>query len=127
MVRRRRQSVERQQLVEHLSRLPIEELVAVLRELFNIRIPNPEETSFNHSRFFLGIASSLLESDDGGSEQWGPWELAAVAYPDPAHYTGLGPDWGLCQFGGCMVCGVEARSNVKNGLCSVCGASVYMT
>ena len=90
----KRQNMERQLLVEHLSRLSIEKLVAVPRELFDIRIPYPEETSFNHSRFFLGIASSLLESDDGGSEQWGPWELTAVAYPDPAHYIGLGPDWG---------------------------------
>ena len=54
--------------------------------------------------------------------------VEAVASPDPSHYgESLGPDWGLCQFGVCGTCGVGARSNVKNGICAVCGATVFMT
>ncbi|MEO6811800.1 MAG: hypothetical protein ABI353_22050 [Isosphaeraceae bacterium] len=120
--------MERRQLVESLSRLPVEELAAVLREVFDGSLPWPKEQSFCRNRFFLGVASSDLESDEDQAERWGRWKLEAVASPDPTHYgTQTGPDWGLCQSGECGVCGVGARSNVKHGLCAVCGADVSMT
>ncbi|MEW4571149.1 hypothetical protein AB1L88_25035 [Tautonia sp. JC769] len=120
--------MDRRELAEELRRLPVEELVAVLRDVFEARCPFPEESAFCRSRFFLGVASSDLESDGGEPERWGPWRIEAVASPDPSHYGGsLGPGWGLCQSGGCGACGVGARSNVKNGICAVCGAAVFMT
>jgi hypothetical protein len=120
--------MEHRQLVEHLRRLPVAEFVAVLRDVFDARLPCPEETAFCRNRFFLGVASSDLESDQGEPKRWGPWELEAVAYPDPAHYGGgLGPDWGLCQSGACVGSGARACSNVKNGVCAVCGAAIDMT
>jgi hypothetical protein len=120
--------VERQELAEHLRRLPVEELVSVLQDVFASRLPFPNETAFCRNRFFLGVASSDLESDKGEPESWGPWTIEAVAYPDPAHYGDtLGPDWGLCQSGACCNCDVRACSNVKNGICAICGATVYMT
>lgn len=116
------------QLIDRLKELPVEELIAVLRAVFEDPKPWLEQTSYYRSRFFLGTASAELESDEGEPERWGPWEIHAVAYPDPIHNgDGLGPTWGLCQEGPCSVCGVRARSNVKHGICSVCGASVGMT
>lgn len=120
--------MERRQLVGELRELPVEELVAVLREVFDGRSPSPGEAAFCRNRFFLGIASSDLESEEGEPARWGEWKIEAVASPDPAHYGGHpGPDYGLCQSGKCTVCRVAARSNVKNGLCAICGAPVYMT
>jgi hypothetical protein len=125
---RRRRGVDHRQLVEQLLRVPVEELVAVLRDVFDARQPWPEEAAYYRNRFFLGIASSELVSDEGEPERWGPWELDAVAYPDPAHYGGSPrPDWGLCQSGTCVGCGAGARSNVKNGVCAICGTAVYVT
>jgi hypothetical protein len=87
--------MEHRRLVERLRRLPIAELVAVLGEVFDTRRPSPEDSAFCRNRFFLGIASSDLESDGCEPERWGPWEIEAVAYPDPAHYGGgLGPESG---------------------------------
>ena len=120
--------MERRELAEQLRRLPVEELVAVLHDVFAARGPFPEEAAFCRNRFFLGVASSDLESGDGEPERWGPWRIEAVAFSDPSHYgKSLGPDWGLCQSGECGDCGVGARSNVKNGICAVCGATVHMT
>lgn len=120
--------MERKELAEELRRLPVEGLVAVLRDVFATRGPFPEEAAFCRNTFFLGAASSDLESGDGEPERWGPWKIEAVAPPDPSHHgDSLGPDWGLCQSGGCGACGVKARSNVKNGLCAVCGATVNLT
>ena len=120
--------MERQRLSEQLARLPVEELVAVLRDVFAARLPFPEEAAFCRSRFYLGTAHSDLLSDPGAAEAWGPWQTDAVAYPNPAEWgDSLGPDYGLCQAGTCMGCGTAVRSNVKGGVCPVCGAAVWMT
>ncbi len=73
------------------------------------------------------------DEQPGGSVQgpveWEPWKFEAVAYVDPEHYGEghLGPDWGFANEGKCESCGSWVRSNVKRGLCSICGSKVYMT
>jgi hypothetical protein len=120
--------MDRDAVGDYLSELPVEELVAVLRKVFETRQPMPEEASFCRNRFFLGIAWSELLSDRGEPETWAPWRVEAVAYPDPSEYgESLGPDYGLCQEGTCATCSVAVRSNVKHGLCPVCNSSVYMS
>lgn len=112
-------------LAAELISLPDEHLLEVLRQVFAERRPNPEEDAYNRNRFFLATASSLLADDE---VTWEPWEIEAVAYPDPDHYDGgLGPDYGFCQFGECLTCGTATRSNVKNAICPICGTSVYGT
>ncbi len=117
-----------EQIAEFLSGLPVERLVSILRTVFDVTHPAPAEAAHCRSRFFLGAAWSHLDSDNGEPDRWGPWELEAVAYVDPAEYgDGLGPDYGLCQEGTCQVCGTRVRSNVKHGLCSICGGPAHMT
>jgi len=120
--------MDRKQISEYLRQLPVEELVAVLRDVFETRCPFPEEAAFCRSRFFLGVACSDLESDENENERWGRWRWDAVAYPNIAKWgDSLGPDYGLCQYGNCAGCGLTVRSNVKDGVCPICGVAVYMT
>lgn len=120
--------MDQQCVIEYLRQLPDEELVAVLQGVFADRQPCPEEAAFCRNSFFLGIAFSDLESADREPKRWGAWDVEAVAYPDPTVYRGsLGPNWGLCQSGTCGSCGVNVRSNVKQGLCPICKAAVSMT
>jgi hypothetical protein len=114
--------------IQYLSSLPVERLVDILRRVFAVKQPAPEESAFCRNRFYLGTAWSYLESDEGEPPRWGSWEFDAVAYVDQAQYgDGLGPDYGLCQGGSCETCGISTRSNVKQGLCPICAAHVYMT
>ncbi len=118
--------MKRDEVTAYLVRVPMEELLAVLQEVFEARTPNPEEAAYNRNRFFLGTASSVLGSEE--RQDWGPWEIHAVAYIDrDEHPEGLGPDWGFCEFGTCESCGTHVRSNVKRGICPVCGDRVSMT
>ncbi len=114
--------------IKYLSNLPDERLVAVLRRVFAVKQPAPEEAACCRNRFYVGTAWSDLESDEGEPQRWGPWKLDAVAYVDSREYgDDLGPDYGLCQAGSCQSCGTRVRSNVKHGLCPICGGPAYMT
>jgi hypothetical protein len=116
------------ELIERLKSLPDAEFLAVLQEVFHRRQSNAEENDYNRNQYFLGTASSLRESDDGEPERWAPWSIEAVAYIDrDAYPEGVGPDWGFCQFATCQACQMPVRSNVKNGICPVCGSKVYMS
>lgn len=112
---------ERLAIASSLASLPQEEMLDILRSVFEVQRPNPEEDEFNHNRFFLGT-STQLRSDAG---DWLPWKVEAVAYPEQEAV--IEPAWGFCQFGDCGLCGTLVRSNSKRGTCSVCGAAVYMT
>ena len=70
--------------IQYLSNLPDERLVAILQRVFAVKRPAPEEAVYCRNRFYLGTAWSDLESDEGEPQRWGPWELDAVAYVDPA-------------------------------------------
>jgi hypothetical protein len=116
------------ELIERLKSLPDAEFLAILQEVFRWRQPNAEENGYNRNHYFLGTASSLRESDDGEPERWASWSIEAVAYIDRDVYPeGAGPDWGYCQFGTCQSCQIHVRSNVKNGICPICGSNVYMS
>ncbi len=119
-------------VVELLTTLPDEDLLAVLQAVFKVKRPNPEEDAYNQNCYFLGSASRLLASEEGEPERWEPWEIEAVAYIDRAAYPNIllddnGPDYGFCQGGTCQSCGMTVRSNVKHGICPICGNKVYMT
>jgi hypothetical protein len=120
---------ERDKIVEYLSRCSDSELREILLAIFQTRKPNPEEDKYSKNCFFLGTASSLLESSDEETEHWGNWKIEAVAYVDREEYgeDGLGADWGFCQFGECQFCEISVRSNLKHGVCPVCGSKVSMS
>ena len=122
--------MDRDEVVDYLTGLPTEQFVDVLRRVFARKQPAPEESAYCRNKYYLGTASSdQLESDnDEEPPRWGPWEHDVVAYPDPQAWgDSLGPDYGLAQVGSCGTCGVRVRSNVKQGLCPICGGKVYMT
>ena len=119
--------MNRENAIEYLQTLPVEEFVAVLQQVFQNRQPAPEEATYCRNCFFLGTAWSDLESEKDEPTRWGPWTIESVAYPNQEFNVGLGPNYGLCQVGTCGACGIEVRSNVKQGLCPICGAEVYMT
>jgi rubrerythrin len=107
--------------VAELRRLPLEELVAILEEVFKLRQADQKQSESMCERLFIGLAQKNSESPQS-------YMLQAVAYPDPNFYgKALGPDWGFCQSGVCMACATTVRSNVKHALCPICGASVYLT
>lgn len=120
---------ERDKVVEYLSQCSDPELREILFAIFQTRRPNPEEDKYNKNCFFLGTASSLLESSDEEAEPWDTWKIEAVAYVDEEEYGEdvLGTDWGFCQFGECQFCGISVRSNLKHGVCPVCGSKVSMS
>lgn len=120
---------ERDKIVAYLSRCSDPELREILFAVFQNRKPNPEEDEYNKNCFFLGTASSLLESNQGEPAHWGTWRIEAVAYVNQEEYGKdvLGPEWGFCQFGSCQSCGMEVRSNLKHGVCPVCGSKVSMS
>ncbi|WP_373541332.1 hypothetical protein [Chamaesiphon sp.] len=116
-----------EETIKYLSALSDEELREVLFEVFQIKRPNPEEDKYNHNRFFLGTASILDESNPEQPERWGKPHLHVVADIDRSvSPSSLGPSWGFCQFGTCE-CGVNVRSNYKQGICPICSAKVSMT
>src|SRR5665213_1112889 len=106
-------------VTNYLRELPVERLAAILQVVFQAKQPFPEEARFCRNRFYLGTATSDLESEEKEPERWSPWVLKAVASVDQE-----GPDWGLCQSGSCGICGTEVRSNIKNAICPICVGDV---
>ncbi|HEY3364325.1 MAG TPA: hypothetical protein VGK74_04675 [Symbiobacteriaceae bacterium] len=120
--------MRREDISEYLRAIPDEEFLVILEQVFRAKQPNPEESPYNRNHYFRGIAESRLESTPGEPETWGPWSVEAVAYINRVVYPeGTGPDWGFCQFGTCTVCGTKARSNVKSGVCPICGGEVELS
>jgi hypothetical protein len=115
------------ELVERLLAASDGELREVLRQVFERRMPYPEEAAYHRSRFFLGVVSSELESEPEAPERWGAYQLRAVAYADRDTYgDDPGPD-GWAQRGTCEACGTSVCSNLRQGVCPVCGAAVRMS
>jgi len=120
--------VERQRLIEQLAGLPVDELVAVLRDVFVARMPFPETEGFWRSRFFLGIAHRDPLSVPEGAAEWETWWSDAVAYSDTTEPSiSSGPDYRLCYAGTCLGCNTSVRSSAKSGLCPVCDTVVSMS
>jgi hypothetical protein len=119
----------REKIIRDLSGCSNPELRKILFAVFQNRNPNPEEDEYNKNCFFLGTASSPLENDDEEPERWGTWKIEAVAYVDgeECEEDVLGTDGGFCQFGECQFCGIPVRSDLKHGVCPVCGSKVSMS
>ena len=122
-----------QEISAELSSLTDEELVAVLQNIFAGRQKAVPDPSIRSQHYFVGIAYQLDENDEVGQPpQWSNWKISVVAKPDPTDYapdaTGLfvGADWGFCQEAECS-CGYHVRSNMKRGICQICGRNVWMT
>ncbi|WP_223257383.1 hypothetical protein [Phormidesmis priestleyi] len=120
---------ERKKIVGYLSRCSDRELRDILFAVFQVRRPNPEEDEYNKNCFFLGTASSLLENGKGEPKHWGAYKIEAIAHVDREECGENVPaiDWGFCQFGECQQCGIAVRSNLKHGVCPLCGSKVYMS
>ena len=118
-------------LAETLAELQEDALLEVLRLVFERRTPFPIEAAWHKSRYFLGLASSILndESDpEAGKEVWSEWEVSAAAYPDLAEYGAWkGPDWGFAEHGVCHACHATVVGIVKHGICPICAEHVHMT
>jgi hypothetical protein len=115
----------RRLLAQELRLLPDEWLVAVLRQVFAERRPQPEDDS-SRNRYFLGRA--VISRDPRTGARTGPPEYEAVGHPDrDYHGDGVGPDWGLCQSGTCASCSVAVVSNQKRVCCPLCDGSAYLT
>jgi hypothetical protein len=127
---------KRAELVSQLSQLEDEELIDVLRLVFETKAPYPNEEAYLRNHFFLGVATSeLIEerfleentSSGSGSHRWSHWNLSAVAYLDMAQFPkGVwGP--GFCQGGRCPYCNTAVVCNAKSGLCPICGTQCSLT
>jgi hypothetical protein len=115
--------MDRKEIIRHLQQMPIEELVATLREVLPVQQTGTSTPSGSNDQLILAVASKNIDPDFADEPLC---TLAAVAYPDPAEYD-LGPVWGLCQQGTCRSCRIAVCSNVKRGFCPSCGGSVSMT
>lgn len=118
---RPRERMTREEIINHLQELPIEELIDILREVLPLQKTGTSTPSSRADRLILAVASRNLDPDCASEP---PCTLEAVAYPNP---DGLGPDWGLCQDGSCSTCRIPVCSNEKRGICPSCGNSVSMT
>jgi len=119
---------ERENVVRRLEACSDEELREVFSQVFKARRPYPAEEAYHHNRYFLGVASRQLAGEPQEPERWEPAAVYAVADVDRSAYgDGPGPDVGFSQFGTCDGCGVKVCSNLKQGLCPICGEPVSMS
>ncbi|MGW5560099.1 hypothetical protein ACWER9_23100 [Micromonospora sp. NPDC003944] len=110
---------DRKRLAEHLTALPVRELVDVLRRA----LPHFTEESYG-TRTALTLASVTRYADD--VEPGLAVEL--VAWPDRDFYDGgLGIDQGLWENGHCVPCDIEVVSNAKRAYCPYCGSACTLT
>lgn len=115
---------------EHLLALPQADLLQLLTEVFDSRLPYPDDVAWNQSTFFLGIATRELLSGKDEAGRWGNWRIGAACPPDPSAYGGKeekSADDCLFQHGTCGVCGTDLSSHRKIGLCPICGSRVLLT
>ncbi|HEX4613507.1 MAG TPA: hypothetical protein VH092_35320 [Urbifossiella sp.] len=116
------------QTVAFLQGLPPAELVRVMQQVFAATIPFPGEATFCRSKWFLGIAHSFRRpSDMGELEEWEPWQIEVAAYHRPGDHPGGPNDLGQSSGGGECCGGISHRSNIKSGVCAICGRDVGMT
>lgn len=108
------------EVINYMQQLPIEEVVDIFQKLFQERIPAPEEAAFRETRFCIAVGS---RDKNEATDSLESAEIMLVAYPKQNN----APDWGLCQAGICLECGVSVCSNAKSAECPVCSNDVYLT
>lgn len=108
---------DRDRLAEQLVRLPVHELVDVMRRV----LPHYTKERYGcHERLILATAYRCEEAPET--------VLNLVAWPDRDYYDGgLGPDQGLSEAGPCSTCEIDVSSNAKRGYCPACGTTLDMT
>lgn len=113
--------------VGYLRSLPPAQLVRVLQQVFAGSVPFTGEGAWCRSRWFLGIAHAYRESDPDEPVRWEPWRIEVAAYHLPDLSPGGPDDLGQSSGGGGCCGGISHRSNVKLGVCPICGGEVGMT
>lgn len=115
-------TTQQEKIVQFLRECSGSVLSLVLTEALKDREENVKD-SICESRLVLGMADRSVR-DEGG---WGPWNVRAIAPHDSSVYP-LGNDGEpFCQYGTCPQCGLEVASHIKNALCPICEADVYLT
>lgn len=120
-----------------LKQLSNGEMVAVLREVFTHKRPEPgsiEKVGNLAYWFFLGVAYAELAEITDEQLIWKQRqnqpnvEIDTSAYLDYDCYDTefYGGDE-FCQMGFCSNCGVILNSPVKNARCPICNARVYLS
>lgn len=114
------------QTIAFLAGLPPAELVRVMQRVFAASVPFPSEEKHCRSKWFLGIAHSWRASEPGEPLEWEPWQIEAAAYNPPGSPGGP-HDLAQSSGGGPCCGGISHRSNLKRGVCPICGREVGMT
>lgn len=120
-----------------LGKLSTEKLLFVLQQVLSTKTQvDLVEINYYRDRLFLGYAFSWLKDDAAEPllphtqlpDTWEPWQITAIAYPDPAQYPSptLGED-GFYNNATCTSCGTAITTNFKSVLCPICGSSVFGT
>ncbi len=123
---------QRAELVSRLLELGTVEMVDVLQEVFETRVPDLE--SRTEQKFCLGIATIKpkfasqhlqdLRSKDG------VW-LKVVPYTDWKNYQATHEDFvipeGFYESGRCPSCLIDLISSQRRAICPICGQSIWLT
>jgi len=115
------------EVIAYLKECPGAELSEILRQVFEVRPEAEDEGEAFRYRMVLGMAASENMSAVRGETDWGPWQIAVVAGPDPTRYPPGFEGEPFRQYGECEECGVDLCSHVKQALCPFCAASVHLT
>jgi hypothetical protein len=120
-------STTRDDVIRYLGQCSGGELSEILRQVFEGRPEAEDEGIAFQYRLVFGVAARENISDKVDQIEWGPWQIAAVAYVDPSKYSPGFPGEPFLQYGTCESCRIEVCSHVKEALCPTCGGSVHLT
>jgi len=110
---------ERAVLAAELSRLPLPELVDVLRRVLP---QHAEQDVVMPSTLCLAEVSPVPGRHDL------PAVVEIVAWPDREYYEGgFGGEPANFEQGSCLACGIEVTSSAKRAFCPVCGSGCRLT
>lgn len=115
---------DEKKVIEYLEKCTKKDLRYILQQVFKTR---SIKTEHEERSFFLGEAFKDFLNEPGEPK----WEFAAVAYVDTDQYAegtrGLEGDYIFFQHGKCDTCGIWVVSDLKGGICPVCGSKVALT
>jgi hypothetical protein len=103
------------------------ELSEIMRRVLSVRPEGEDEgTAFQH-RLVLSVASRENFAESATSVEWGPWELAAVAYEQAGIYPNDFQGEAFVQYGDCETCKLTLCSHAKQARCPLCDREVFLT
>ena len=117
--------MNRKKLIQCLLEIEENELLSLLREVFETRKP-AMDNEYDQNKYFLGAA---LRCRNKKWDDWDQWKIQAIGYMDMDVYTDYPPEpaGNCCQSGTCKNCKIRVRSNYKNTICPICDAEVSVT